>query len=362
MSVGLGIELPFELASTAGSTSASTSGTSSPARPCSSSTPKGSSCCQAVSAPSMSCSRRSLVQTHKVTSFPIVLLGRDYWQGLLDWMQGPVLARKMISAPDLDLLNVTDDVDEAVAILVDSVHQREHEQASSEANAAAVAAGQAASPRAALAAGRRERRSAGRGEDLRLLLLLGADPPGAPRTGRRAGHRDRAAGARPRLWRWPRLDDGRGGARRPGRRRSHPRRDPAGPARPRGRRPRRRRARRDGRHARAQGPHGRRRRRLRRAARGAGHPRGTARGLGGGHSGCTTSRSSSSTRPGSTPPCTTSSASCSCRGSSARAPRGWLLGRRRSPRPWTPSRRGWRAVAARPAAGDVSEELLEGEP
>ncbi len=90
-----------------------------------------------------------LVQTHKVTSFPIVLLGRDYWQGLLDWMKGPVLARKMISAPDLDLLNVTDDVDEAVAILVDSVHQREHEQASSEANAAAVAAGQAASPRAA---------------------------------------------------------------------------------------------------------------------------------------------------------------------------------------------------------------------
>ncbi len=58
-----------------------------------------------------------LVQTHKVTSFPIVLLGRDYWQGLLDWMRGPVLARKMISAPDVDLLNVTDDVDEAVALL-----------------------------------------------------------------------------------------------------------------------------------------------------------------------------------------------------------------------------------------------------
>jgi len=92
------------------------------------------------------------VQTHKVTSFPIVLLGRDYWQGLLDWMKGPVLARKMISAPDVDLLNVTDDVDEAVALLVDSAHQREHEQASSAATAAAVAAREASSAASARAA------------------------------------------------------------------------------------------------------------------------------------------------------------------------------------------------------------------
>jgi hypothetical protein len=80
-----------------------------------------------------------LVQTHKVTSFPIVLLGRDYWQGLLDWIQGPVLRRRMISAPDVDLLNVTDDVDEAVALLLDSPHQREHERLSAEATAAAAA-------------------------------------------------------------------------------------------------------------------------------------------------------------------------------------------------------------------------------
>jgi uncharacterized protein (TIGR00730 family) len=81
-----------------------------------------------------------LVQTHKVTSFPIVLLGTDYWQGLLEWIKGPVLARKMISAPDIDLLNLTDDVDEAVAMLVDSAHQREHERRSAEATAAAAAA------------------------------------------------------------------------------------------------------------------------------------------------------------------------------------------------------------------------------
>jgi uncharacterized protein (TIGR00730 family) len=81
-----------------------------------------------------------LVQTHKVTSFPIVLVGRDYWQGLLDWVKGPVQQRGMISPPDVDLLNVTDDVDEAVAMLVDSRHQREHELASMQATARRAAA------------------------------------------------------------------------------------------------------------------------------------------------------------------------------------------------------------------------------
>jgi uncharacterized protein (TIGR00730 family) len=80
-----------------------------------------------------------LVQTHKVTSFPIVLLGREYWQGLLDWISGPVLARGMISPPDVELLNVTDDVDEAVDMLVDSRDQREHERRSAAATAASRA-------------------------------------------------------------------------------------------------------------------------------------------------------------------------------------------------------------------------------
>jgi uncharacterized protein (TIGR00730 family) len=80
-----------------------------------------------------------LVQTHKVTSFPIVLLGREYWQGLLDWIRGPVLTRGMISPPDVELLNVTDDVDEAVDLLVDSRDQREHERRSTAATAASHA-------------------------------------------------------------------------------------------------------------------------------------------------------------------------------------------------------------------------------
>jgi len=58
-----------------------------------------------------------LVQTRKVTSFPIVLLGADYWQPMKDWLAGPVLARGMIGAGDLDLLTVTDDVATAVDLM-----------------------------------------------------------------------------------------------------------------------------------------------------------------------------------------------------------------------------------------------------
>jgi uncharacterized protein (TIGR00730 family) len=66
----------------------------------------------------------TLVQTQKVTSFPIVLLGRAYWGGLLAWMRDVVLADGKISDQDFALIQVTDDVDEAVAIV--TAAQREH--------------------------------------------------------------------------------------------------------------------------------------------------------------------------------------------------------------------------------------------
>ncbi|GCE76953.1 LOG family protein [Cellulomonas biazotea] len=59
----------------------------------------------------------TLVQTHKVTGFPIVLVGSAYWQGLLDWVGGPVLDSGMISDVDLGLLQVVDGADEAVDIV-----------------------------------------------------------------------------------------------------------------------------------------------------------------------------------------------------------------------------------------------------
>jgi uncharacterized protein (TIGR00730 family) len=62
----------------------------------------------------------TLVQTHKVTSFPIVLVGRAYWSGLVDWVRETVLVGGNISPPDVDLLRLTDDPDEAVAVMVES--------------------------------------------------------------------------------------------------------------------------------------------------------------------------------------------------------------------------------------------------
>jgi uncharacterized protein (TIGR00730 family) len=56
----------------------------------------------------------TLVQTGKVTRFPVVLLGTAYWQGLLDWIKGTMQAEGKIGRTDLDLLYLTDDVDEAV--------------------------------------------------------------------------------------------------------------------------------------------------------------------------------------------------------------------------------------------------------
>ncbi|WP_102510558.1 TIGR00730 family Rossman fold protein [Sanguibacter massiliensis] len=60
----------------------------------------------------------TLVQTHKVTEFSIVLVGADYWTPMLEWLRGPVLARGMISAADLDLVRVVDTAEEAVEIVV----------------------------------------------------------------------------------------------------------------------------------------------------------------------------------------------------------------------------------------------------
>jgi uncharacterized protein (TIGR00730 family) len=62
----------------------------------------------------------TLVQTHKVTRFPVVLMGVAYWQGLLDWMRSTMLPDGKISPDDLDLICLTDDVDEAVRHIVEA--------------------------------------------------------------------------------------------------------------------------------------------------------------------------------------------------------------------------------------------------
>ena len=67
------------------------------------------------------------MQTQKVTSFPIVLLGTEYWGGLVDWIRKTVLSGGKVSEKDVDLLQVTDSVEEAVAIMTRA--ETEHDRA-----------------------------------------------------------------------------------------------------------------------------------------------------------------------------------------------------------------------------------------
>ncbi|MDV6013904.1 TIGR00730 family Rossman fold protein [Haloechinothrix sp. LS1_15] len=59
----------------------------------------------------------TLVQTKKVTKFPVVLFGSDYWGGLYDWIERTVCADGKISESDMKLLHLTDDLADAVAVV-----------------------------------------------------------------------------------------------------------------------------------------------------------------------------------------------------------------------------------------------------
>lgn len=62
----------------------------------------------------------TLIQTLKIGKFPIVLVGSEYWKGLMDWIKQSVLEEEQnISAQDLDLFKLVDTADDAVKIIVD---------------------------------------------------------------------------------------------------------------------------------------------------------------------------------------------------------------------------------------------------
>jgi uncharacterized protein (TIGR00730 family) len=63
----------------------------------------------------------TLIQTGKVRNFPVILYGSDYWGGLLDWIRGRVLPQGNISAPDVDLLIVSDSAAEIRDFIVRAV-------------------------------------------------------------------------------------------------------------------------------------------------------------------------------------------------------------------------------------------------
>ncbi len=59
----------------------------------------------------------TLIQTHKIHTFPIILVGTDFWQGLIDWVKNTMLEAGNISPRDLDLVKVVDTEDEVVEII-----------------------------------------------------------------------------------------------------------------------------------------------------------------------------------------------------------------------------------------------------
>jgi hypothetical protein len=59
----------------------------------------------------------TLIQTEKIRPFPVVLVGRDYWSGLMAWISGVMMQDQKISEKDLAILRVVDTADEAVAVI-----------------------------------------------------------------------------------------------------------------------------------------------------------------------------------------------------------------------------------------------------
>jgi len=56
----------------------------------------------------------TLIQTKRIKSFPVILMGSDYWKGLLDWLRSVMLGEDMISREDMDLFRVLDEPEEIV--------------------------------------------------------------------------------------------------------------------------------------------------------------------------------------------------------------------------------------------------------
>jgi len=59
----------------------------------------------------------TLIQTKKIRGFPVVLVGKDYWSGLIDWMKKSVLTAGSISPEDLDFMHIVDEPEEVCAII-----------------------------------------------------------------------------------------------------------------------------------------------------------------------------------------------------------------------------------------------------
>jgi len=89
----------------------------------------------------------TLIQTHKIYHFPVVLMGRDYWRGLYRWMKTKMIGEGTIGENDLDLLTLTDDPDRAIEVIKRGATMQEE-----------AAAGPMPSAKTAMAAEKKQRR------------------------------------------------------------------------------------------------------------------------------------------------------------------------------------------------------------
>lgn len=60
----------------------------------------------------------TLIQTHKIYTFPLVLFGTDYYSGLIDWLKNTMAIAGAIDHADMDIITVTDDVDEVISVMI----------------------------------------------------------------------------------------------------------------------------------------------------------------------------------------------------------------------------------------------------
>ncbi len=72
----------------------------------------------------------TLIQTHKVQDFPVILMGTEYWTGMVDWIRASLLKESAINPEDVDLLRLTDDPREAVRII--KAYEQTHRDAAAE--------------------------------------------------------------------------------------------------------------------------------------------------------------------------------------------------------------------------------------
>ena len=59
----------------------------------------------------------TLVQTERIAPFPIIVVGREYWKGLMEWMRNSMLYSECISLSDLNIFNIVDSAEEVITIL-----------------------------------------------------------------------------------------------------------------------------------------------------------------------------------------------------------------------------------------------------